>query len=61
MDPVWRLKPLALRLRRGDGPLSPQILQALNAHGRPLRWAITAVQGDELAVEAVVVCTSPQP
>ena len=54
-----RLTPLALRLMRRPGPLLPQIEAALQVHGRPLRWAITAVQpgdqGDELLLEAVML------
>ena len=54
------LKPLLLTLERSPGPLRPQVLAALSAHGQPLRWAITAVQpapggGDLLQVEAVVL------
>ena len=37
------LQPLLLQLERGPGALTPQILAAIAAHGRPLRWAITAV------------------
>lgn len=54
-----RLEPLELRLLRQGGPLLDQVRQALTAHGRPLRWAITAVEpcpeGSLLVVEAVVV------
>ena len=54
-----RLEPLELRLMRQGGPLLVQVRQALAAHGRPLRWAITAVEpspeGSVLVVEAVVV------
>ncbi len=54
-----RLEPLELRLLRQVGPLLDQVRQALAAHGRPLRWAITAVEpspgGSVLVVEAVVV------
>jgi hypothetical protein len=54
-----RLEPLELRLLRQGGPLLDQVRQALAAHGRPLRWAITAVEpspeGSVLVVEAVVV------
>jgi hypothetical protein len=38
-----RLVPLLLDLERRPGPLRPQVLAALAAHGRPLRWAITGV------------------
>ncbi len=38
-----RLVPLLLQLERRPGALRPQILEALAVHGRPLRWAITAV------------------
>ena len=41
-----RLVPLLLQLERRPGPLRPQILEALAAHGRPLRWAITAATPD---------------
>jgi hypothetical protein len=53
-----RLVPLELRLRRQAGPLRPQVEVALAGHGRPLRWAITGVEGPELRVEAVVVTPS---
>lgn len=53
-----KLQPLALRLSRRPGPLLAQIEAALGLHGRPLRWAITAVEpgdlGQELLLEAVV-------
>jgi len=54
------LKPLLLTLERAPGPLRPQVLAALEAHGRPLRWAITAVDsrpvgGALLQIEAVVL------
>jgi hypothetical protein len=53
-----KLQPLALRLTRRPGPLLAQIEAALRLHGRPLRWAITAVEpgerGAELLLEAVV-------
>ena len=41
-----RLVPLLLQLERRPGPLRPQILEALAAHGRPLRWASTAATPD---------------
>jgi hypothetical protein len=51
------LEPLELRLLRQGGPLLAQ-RQALAAHGRPLRWAITAVEpspkGPILVIEAVL-------
>ena len=54
-----RLEPLELRLLRQGGPLLDQVRQALAAHGRPLRWAITAVdpssEGPVRVIEAVVV------
>jgi hypothetical protein len=54
-----RLEPLELRLLRQGGPLLDQVRQALTSHGRPLRWAITAVEpspeGPVLVIEAVVV------
>jgi hypothetical protein len=51
-----------LELRRQPGPLLAQIQAALAAYGRPLRWAITAVEpnpaggaaGSLLRIEAVV-------
>ena len=56
------LQPVELKLRRQPGPLLAQIQAALAAHGRPLRWAITAVEpnpaggaaGSLLRIEAVV-------
>ena len=58
-----RLVPLLLELERRPGPLRPQVLAALAAHGRPLRWAITAADPaadpstdpQRLQVEAVVL------
>lgn len=57
-----RLNPLELRLQRRPGPLLPQIEAALAAHGRVLRWAVTAVEPRidqsepvELLIEAVVL------
>ena len=54
-----RLEPLELRLLRQGGPLLDQVRRALVAHGRPLRWAITAVEpspdGPLLVIEAVMV------
>lgn len=56
-----RLVPLELRLPRADGPLRPQVEAALAAHGRALRWAITAVEGPAgqpaalLLIEAVII------
>ena len=54
-----RLEPRELRLLRRGGPLLDQVRQALAAHGRPLRWAITAVEpspeGSVLVIEAVLV------
>ncbi|MCP9928055.1 hypothetical protein [Cyanobium sp. CH-040] len=55
------LQPLVLRFRRAPGPLLPQIQAALAAHGEPLRWAITAVRGEELCLEAVMLTASPVP
>lgn len=56
------LQPVELELRRQPGPLLAQIQAALAAHGRPLRWAITAVEpnpaggavGSLLRIEALV-------
>ncbi|MCP9888302.1 hypothetical protein KBY96_10235 [Cyanobium sp. ATX 6A2] len=53
------LRPLALQLRRGPGALRPQIHALLAAHGEPLRWAITAAEGDVLFLEAVVLVPAP--
>ena len=55
-----RLVPLLLQLERRPGALRPQVLEALAAHGRPLRWAITEAAADStgvvrLQVEAVVL------
>jgi hypothetical protein len=56
------LRPVEFELRRQPGPLLAQIQAALAAHGRPLRWAITAVEpnpaggaaGSLLRIEALV-------
>ncbi len=56
------LRPVEFGLRRQPGPLLAQIQAALAAHGRPLRWAITAVEpnpaggaaGSLLRIEALV-------
>ncbi len=50
-----KLVPLQLRLPRRPGPLLAQITAALEARGRPLRWAITAVDSHGLVVEAIVL------
>lgn len=42
-------------------PFHEAIEQALQAHGQPLRWAITATTTADLTVEAVVLKTSPNP
>ena len=54
------LQPLTLELhlepeRQGAAALRPAILAALSAHGRPLRWAITATAGGRLVIEAILV------
>lgn len=54
------LQPLELALQPREGELLPQVEAALAAHGRPLRWAITAVTaaadgGRVLQIEAVVL------
>jgi hypothetical protein len=54
------LSPVLLELRRQPGALHPQVEAALKLHGRPLRWAITAVQQPPqgpavLQIEAVVL------
>lgn len=56
------LQGVELELVRRPGPLLAQIQAALAAQGRPLRWAITAVEpgagggpvGSRLRLEAVV-------
>jgi hypothetical protein len=53
------VRPLALQLTRQPGPLRRQIEAALAQYGRPLRWAITAVAGDQLQIEAVVIPERP--
>ncbi|MFM7696536.1 MAG: hypothetical protein ACKOCA_00475 [Vulcanococcus sp.] len=60
------LQPLLLQLERGPGPLTPQVLAALAAHGRPLRWAITAAERRpqgvaRLQIEAVILRSGGQP
>jgi hypothetical protein len=50
------LRCLRLQLRRPTGSLLDGIEAALAVHGQPLRWAITGVTGDSLAIEAVVIC-----
>jgi len=50
-----KLVPLQLRLQRRPGPLLAQVMAALEARGRPLRWAITAVDSHGLLVEAIVL------
>ncbi len=42
-------------------PFHDAIEQALQAHGQPLRWAITALTTTDLTVEAVVLKTSSRP
>jgi len=54
-----KLVALELRLTRKPGSLLSQVEVALADQGRPLRWAITAVSGEELQIEAVVVQESP--
>ena len=54
------LQSLQLELAPRPGALRPQIVAALAAHGRPLRWAVTAVTttaaGETvLQIEAVVI------
>jgi len=57
------LSPVVLQLERQSGALRPQVEAALAAHGRPLRWAITAVQqhtqGPALLQIEAVVLTGP--
>ena len=55
------LKSVGLRLKRSPGPLRQQILDVLNTHGRPLRWAITAVSEDVLSIEAVLLVDGVSP
>lgn len=54
-----KLHPLTLDLERQPGPLRAQVEAALGAHGRPLRWAITAASAERLQVEAVVIAPEP--
>jgi hypothetical protein len=35
--------------------LQSSIQETLEAHGQPLRWAITAIEGDQAMIEAVVM------
>jgi len=56
---AMKLVALELRLTRKPGSLLSQVEVALADQGRPLRWAITAVSGEELQIEAVVVQESP--
>ncbi|QEQ00703.1 hypothetical protein RHP47_04485 [Thermosynechococcus sp. QKsg1] len=44
-----------------SSPFHEAIEQALQAHGQPLRWAITATTTTDLTVEAVVLKTPPRP
>ena len=47
-----------LRLKRPAGVLLAELEQALLASGaQPLRWAITAVEGDELIIEGARLTT----
>ena len=60
------LQALVLQLEPQTGALRSQITAALEAHGQPLRWAITAVGrspagGRLLQVEAVVIDRDPSP
>ncbi|MEB3235949.1 MAG: hypothetical protein VKM98_11035 [Cyanobacteriota bacterium] len=63
MSTALALLPLQRELERRPGPLLPQITAVLEAEGRPLRWAITAVNRDGprtlLRLEAVVLVTQP--
>ena len=54
MTTELQLRPVLLQLPPAPGPLLPRLQQALAAHGRPLRWAITAAGAEGLAVEAIV-------
>ncbi len=42
-------------------PFHDAVEQALQAHGQPLRWAITATTTTHLTVEAVILKTPPNP
>ena len=58
-----QLRPLMLQLERQPGALRAQVDTALRIHGRPLRWAITAVQQRPhqpplLQIEAVVLSSA---
>ena len=47
-----RIEHFTLRLKRPDGVLLVGLEAAMASHGgRPLRWAVTAVEGDELIIE----------
>ncbi len=57
---AYELRPLLLQLERQPGSLRSQIEAAVSAQGKPLRWAITAVQQRPdlpplLQIEAVVL------
>ena len=63
---LGELQPLLLQLEPEPGPLTPQILRGLRAHGRPLRWAITAAEpqasgGCRLQIEAVILRPGAHP
>lgn len=52
------LEPLEIWFELAPGPLRPQVLAALVPHGEPLRWALTAVEGEPVRrarLEAVVL------
>lgn len=53
--------PLQIELQRPLGSLVAAIEAALAPHGRPLRWAITAVSDDRLVIEAMLITKSERP
>lgn len=52
-----------ISLEAVEGSIRDAVERSLQAHGEPLRWAITSVEGDRsiALVEAVVVIESPFP
>ena len=56
-----QMVPLQIELQRPLGSLVAAIEAALTPHGRPLRWAITAVSDDRLVIEAMLITKSERP
>lgn len=55
---AMQIEHFTLRLRRPAGTLLPALTQALAADGSaPLRWAVTAVDGDDLVIEGARACS----